>query len=615
MFLEFPWALAALAALPVLTIIYLLRNRSQTRIVSALFLWSSPLQAANQGQQLQKLQSSWLLLLELLILSLLIFAAANVHILWKTWNRATVLILDDSWSMQACRQDALDKINQMILKKQIGFPVQVIKVGLKAHLAGTSCRYQSELNEQLLAWNPQSPECDWTAVDEIASRYSVSDESHAAAQQAARSVIITDTPVQSLAQSGKIAVIAVGKSYSNAAFSSAIRSSESTGQKDTIIAEVANLSRSPSDINITARITQNGKTDSQVFRLALPAGESRGIRITAPSAAQVQLQLPPDALQLDNTVILPALPRHDIRIRLAIAHPALARAVKKAVELAQSAQRSVQFVQSNENLLITDAPGSSDSPRVWTLRFYVPQKPIKEIQPVIYKGPYVIDTGAPLTLGTDFSATLWGAEQGNPLSTPSTQGTNTTGAQTKGIPLISVGDIPLVSEYVGASGARQIHFAFVPELSNILQSPNFPIFLFNLIKMRSESLPGLQKRAVNAGEVFLIGQESNEQKFIQVTAPDKTRQEAEFKLGQAVIPANQIGKYEFISAQRAYSGAVNAINPQESNLLSCDSGEWGLDLTKAELQRQYVSLRVPLLLLVLILACIHQYWINKPGRE
>ena len=147
MFFEFPWALAALVALPITVVIYLLRNRSKKQVVSALFLWSSPNLSANQGQRIQKVQSGWLLFLELLILTLLALAAADVHVRWLRLDAPTVLILDDSWSMQTSKKQATNAIQKWVSQKKIVFPVQVVRVGKTATRDGEPCSYQADLTE------------------------------------------------------------------------------------------------------------------------------------------------------------------------------------------------------------------------------------------------------------------------------------------------------------------------------------------------------------------------------------------------------------------------------------------------------------------------------------
>src|SRR6185436_7127452 len=104
-FLTFPLALLALATVPALTAIYILRNRFRRRQVSSLMLWQFRVQSKEGGLKLHRLQLPLLFFLELLALLMLVTAAAGPH-----WNvpqsaRPLIVVLDDSFSMRAVRND------------------------------------------------------------------------------------------------------------------------------------------------------------------------------------------------------------------------------------------------------------------------------------------------------------------------------------------------------------------------------------------------------------------------------------------------------------------------------------------------------------------------------
>ena len=65
--------------------------------------------------------------------------------------------------------------------------------------------------------------------------------------------------------------------------------------------------------------------------------------------------------------------------------------------------------------------------------------------------------------------------------------------------------------------------------------------------------------------------------------------------------------YKITSKDKTYQASVNALNRSESDLRSLESGEWGVQYSAAQKDRQFVSLRVPLLLLALALAVVHQF--------
>ena len=73
-FLTYPLALMALASLPALAAIYILRNRFRRRPVSSLVLWRFHVQSKPGGAKIHRLQLPLLFFLELLGLLLLVVA-------------------------------------------------------------------------------------------------------------------------------------------------------------------------------------------------------------------------------------------------------------------------------------------------------------------------------------------------------------------------------------------------------------------------------------------------------------------------------------------------------------------------------------------------------------
>src|SRR5882757_10678525 len=104
-FLAYPLALIALATVPALAAIYILRNRYRRRSVSSLMLWKFNVQSKAGGAKVHRLQLPLLFFLELLILLLLVTAATGPH--WKLpqSTRPLIVVLDDSFSMHAVHSD------------------------------------------------------------------------------------------------------------------------------------------------------------------------------------------------------------------------------------------------------------------------------------------------------------------------------------------------------------------------------------------------------------------------------------------------------------------------------------------------------------------------------
>ena len=589
MFLEFPWALTALVALPITVVIYLLRNRSKKQVVSALFLWSSPNQSANQGQRIQKVQSGWLLFLELMILTLLALAAADVHVRWIRLDEPTILILDDSWSMQTSQKQAVETIKQWASQKRVVFPVQIIHAGKTVTRDGEPCKRLADLTERLDQWSnkgAKAPECSDAILKEAIDRFCSSGKpTHA--------VIVTDHPRQGLAQDGKVTVLSVGKSNANLAFTSAVRFPSAIDGQDVVIVEIANLSAKDQTVKCTLRV--ESLSSQTLDTVDIPSGKAAEIKTSVPANKTATLELPLDALKIDNQVVLPPLPRQTIRIRLDVSNPVLAPAVKKAVELTQDGQRKIELVSGNEDLLVTDNPANVSDSSVNRLQFDVPSQPLDKINPTIYKGPYISNSSSSLMTGTDFSGVLWGVDNAD------WRMDNAESA------LLSVGDIPLIVQRTYSNGVNAVRLRLVPELSNLIQSPNFPIFIYNVLKQQAEALPGIQSSAISAGEYFVFHSRQNESAPLNILSPDGKNSTVPFRLGQAVFMPYETGLYTITSNEKTYQASVNALNRNESDLRTLKSGEWGAQYSAEQKNSQFVSLCVPLLLLALALAAVHQF--------
>ena len=97
----YAWALAGLAAVPVLITLYLLHNRFRQREVSSLFLWRHIGRRSSGGSRFRNILPPPVFWIELLAILLLIVAAASPC--FRSWHdvRPLIIVLDDSFSMQA----------------------------------------------------------------------------------------------------------------------------------------------------------------------------------------------------------------------------------------------------------------------------------------------------------------------------------------------------------------------------------------------------------------------------------------------------------------------------------------------------------------------------------
>lgn len=117
-----PFAFVFAITLPIVVLFYMLKRRRTVRLVSSTILWQKFLAETQANAPFQKLRNNWLMLLQLLLLALAVFALARPYFASTTKEPGLlVVILDGSASMQArdekpnrfevAKQSALDLVS------------------------------------------------------------------------------------------------------------------------------------------------------------------------------------------------------------------------------------------------------------------------------------------------------------------------------------------------------------------------------------------------------------------------------------------------------------------------------------------------------------------------
>ncbi len=97
-----PIAFAFAASLPVVVFFYLLKRKRVVKLVSSTVLWQKFLAETQASAPFQKLRKNWLLILQLILLSILVFALARPYFAAKMKPaQLRIVILDASASMQS----------------------------------------------------------------------------------------------------------------------------------------------------------------------------------------------------------------------------------------------------------------------------------------------------------------------------------------------------------------------------------------------------------------------------------------------------------------------------------------------------------------------------------
>lgn len=128
-----PGALWVLFLVPLLILMYILKQRFEEREVSSLYLWNQVLMDSEATTPFQKFRNNLLFFLQLLAILLFIFALTNPFIWWKDKNYENlVMVIDTTGSMSALSEDGEKNIDKA--KKKAEELINSISSGSKITL-------------------------------------------------------------------------------------------------------------------------------------------------------------------------------------------------------------------------------------------------------------------------------------------------------------------------------------------------------------------------------------------------------------------------------------------------------------------------------------------------
>ena len=561
MIFALPWAFLGLAALPALAAIYLLRSRSRNRPVSSLMLWAEATRPHAGGRLLKRLHVPLILILELATLALLVLAATGPHWPMQAGRPPLAVVLDDSFSMQAggdaSPRAAAEEHLRDLLRGEPDTAVRFVLAGAEPLTLGVRGRGLARLEEAMDRWTCRSPAADLeTAVTHALSE--VWTRSGEGGSRERVLVLADHKPASDLAAAG-VLWRAFGQDRPNAAV---VHAARSRGPDDPrCLVEVANFAADARPLTLTiervpepdagAAATPAARPAATVQRVTLGAGERRALVIELPrDTGAVRARLDADALPLDDQVLLLPDDRPPVRVDLRVAHEPLRAALRRALE----ATGRARLTERDADLVITDGPPPAGlTPERWSVSFAIDEKPEAFI------GPFITDRTHPLCEGLDLESVIWAAAREPPMP---------------GTPVVSAGNVTLVTDTGRAGGRRDIRIRMTPDFSNLTQSTNWPALVWNLLAYRSAHLPGLHTPNVRLGEMVLVPVPTGIA-AVEVRAPDGSAESRTVHDGRVALHATLCGRYNVTGDTWTQRLAANALAPDESDLRGAETGVWG----------------------------------------
>ena len=131
-----PWALWFLGAIPIIIMMYILKQKFEEREISSVYLWQQVLKDIEVNTPWQKLKKNLLLLLQLLAAFLLIFALADPFVNLRGSDYASlIVVIDNTGSMNAAYdqtsrlEKAKDMAEALVKNSATGTQITLISAG------------------------------------------------------------------------------------------------------------------------------------------------------------------------------------------------------------------------------------------------------------------------------------------------------------------------------------------------------------------------------------------------------------------------------------------------------------------------------------------------------
>lgn len=156
------WPLFLLLLIPVIIIMYLLKQKAVDTPVSSLFLWREMYRNVEANTPWEKLKKNWLLILQILTLIVLVFALTSPYILSGSVGADhAIIVIDNSAGMNASYdenntrlQHAVEEAQDYIRSLKTGTGISIITSNNKATLVLSNSDDKSQALNELKAIEP-----------------------------------------------------------------------------------------------------------------------------------------------------------------------------------------------------------------------------------------------------------------------------------------------------------------------------------------------------------------------------------------------------------------------------------------------------------------------------
>jgi hypothetical protein len=477
-----PLGLLALLAVPAVIALHLYRRRFEPRVISALFLWDEPARQPAAGRKRAPLRRNPSLWCELGAAALLALAFAGPRAGCVAGrSEHLVVVLDSSASMSAvsssgasAREHAIELVRGRIDALGRGSRVTLVASGTRPRLVAGPAAFPGEARDRQAEWRTRAARPDHAPAGALGLQLAGD----------ARVVLVTDHYVPD-AWPSAVEVVALGEPVDNWAITHAARTLErddAGAEREQVFVTLASFAAAPR--TLTVRVLADGRELArEPLELAPGARAHRAFRL-ADGLGPVAVQLEPDALALDDAVLLAPPPARTLGLfatleREALAELGLAAGDDGIARWLALVPRSVAAPSAESAHLVLTRGAPVAAPAAWSLVLAELGGERRDLL-----GPFLAERAHAMLDGTTLEGLVWSSDPALALS---------------GAPLVSAGNQPLLTEE--RRGARIAwHLNLDPARSSLQRTPDWPILLANMAELRRAALPGPERTSLAVGE-------------------------------------------------------------------------------------------------------------------
>lgn len=483
MYLANPWGLLGLLGLPVIAFIHLYHRRFPPQYVGGLFLWANETEVRMPGRRRDRLPVTATLILELLAAFILSLVLSDPRL--SDWDevRHLVAVLDHSASMQgqpegevSFREAVIQKLEERFAKLPRRSVVTLIRTGstpLTLIRRGTL----DEAREALTKWQPNAPRHRFAPAWEELGMQLV--------EESGSILFLTDELMDQKEVPRNLEVVSVGRKLENICFNAARWTFDSVAKKGQVFVRVHNYGLDPAECQLVVK--SSGQEVSRQT-LTIPADRATAVELPVPGGLgtlELVLEKDQDGLRFDNQVQLVEPQVRPVKVSIdalpEFSRKQVERVLKITPDVAISTPAQDPHMVFGQAGQLPDSKGS-----LWWIGMGPMEKAGAEAKESIdLEGPYLVDRRHPVADGISLGGVIWAGVQPVPYEM---------------IPLISSGRSILLGQLKGTQTT-----AFVMNIdlkrSNLVESPDWPVLINNLIEQRRDALPGLRRWNYRSGEV------------------------------------------------------------------------------------------------------------------